>query len=187
MPNRPCYWVKMNASSRKRAHTLYVKFQELMFDPLFFVCSTGSSVFLTCYFSKNRMSSMLVAQRFLFQSKLLFNYFDNKEFPALQFSFYVQYIVVQLIQKSAPDSHFACLAYCTVFEINIKVYLFFKSRLVYFYSVISCKTSLKNEIFFLLIIKIAGIIPVCNPVAKWMQNMYKLYGYSFHLNGSDLK
>ena len=89
MPNRPCYWVKMNASSRKRAHTLYVKFQELMFDPLFFVCSTGSSVFLTCYFSKNRMSSMLVAQRFLFQSKLLFNYFDNKEFPALQFSFYV--------------------------------------------------------------------------------------------------
>ena len=89
MPNRPCYWVKMNASSRKRAHTLYVKFQELVFDPPFFVGSLGSSVFLTCYFSKNRMSSMLVAQRFLFQSKLLFNYFDNKEFPALQFSFYV--------------------------------------------------------------------------------------------------
>ena len=87
MPNRPCYWVKMNASSRKRAHTLYVKFQELVFDPPFFVGSLGSSVFLHDIFPRIEWAQCSLLNDFFFSQSYYSITLTIKNFQLCNFRF----------------------------------------------------------------------------------------------------
>ena len=89
MPNRPCYWVKMNASSRKRAHTLYVKFQELMFDPPFFVGSLGSSVFLHDIFPRIEWAQCSLLNDFFFSQSYYSITLTIKNFQLCNFRFII--------------------------------------------------------------------------------------------------